>query len=153
MNKRKYKTNPVLLLKRADDCLGWYPESRFCLKIFCVKLVIQGIPVKKVAEIAGVSDKTIDDWVRTADEKGFSSLREKYSGRHHVIPYQQAIALFESYQSESPETYGEAKWNAKAIMKYANDEFGISISVRTAYNLLREFKEYSAYLQEEGADI
>ena len=82
MNRRKYKSDPIDLLKKGKEIMLSSDDTRFYFRVFAVNFVLNGMSAADVAEIAGVSRYAVSDWVKAVDEKGFESLKShKPSGR------------------------------------------------------------------------
>jgi len=74
MLRRKYKTDPGVLLAQGQEIVATTKDARFQHKVEMVNLVLGGIPPSELSRYCAESKNTITLWVKTADEKGFGAL-------------------------------------------------------------------------------
>ena len=77
MNSRKYNNDPEKLLEQGMLIMSSSDESRYLFRVFAVNMVLAGFPASLIATVAGVSKVAVTRWVKSVDEKGFESLRQK----------------------------------------------------------------------------
>ena len=75
-NKRKYKTDPELLLAQGKAIVAVREEARYQHKVAMVNLVLSGLSPSFLAKYCGDCKNAISGWVKRADECGFEALRD-----------------------------------------------------------------------------
>ncbi len=138
MNRRKYKTDPEVLLEQGKSIMSSSNESKFLFRVFAVNMVLAGCSTSVVAELAGVSKVSVNNWVRIADESGFDALKaEKQSGRPSKLSDDQLQLIDAALQSDTAD-YGFKVWDGPSLSAYINDTFGVQICVRQCQRLFHE---------------
>ena len=64
MNKRKYNTDPELLLKQGKAIMSSTDEARYHFKVFAVNMVLSGCSAAQIGTMAGVSKVAVTGWVK-----------------------------------------------------------------------------------------
>ena len=83
MNKRKYNTDPEMLLQQGKAIMSSSNESRYHFRVFAVNMVLSGCSASQIGAMAGVSKVAVTGWVKIADE--LQSLRRNNSKRLMVF--------------------------------------------------------------------
>ena len=81
-SKRRYKTDPELLLAQGKAIVDAGDEVRYQHKVEMVNLVLGGLTPSFLAEHCGDSKNSITGWVKAADERGFEADGVWY---HHIL--------------------------------------------------------------------
>ncbi len=138
MPKRKFHTDPNVLLQEGRRLVSTEDDPTFRHRVEAVNLVVSGMTPARLAELFRESASTIALWVRTADEKGFDALRpKKASGRPPKLDDAQYAAL-RSVLAEPPERHGCESWDGPALSDYIQRTWGISLGERQCRRLLRQ---------------
>lgn len=138
MNKRKYKTDPEILLNQGKAILSSSDESRFHFRVFAVNLVLSGFSASEIGKMAGVSKVAVTSWVKAVDENGFDALRTKgRSGRPSKLTEEQLKEVDSALQSD-PTTYGYKLWDGPSLSDFINKTYNVSLSVRQCQRLFHE---------------
>ncbi len=64
MSKRKYKTDPNVLLEQGKLIISSSNESKFLVRVFAVNMVLAGCSTSVISELAGVSKVSVNDWAK-----------------------------------------------------------------------------------------
>ena len=106
MNKRKYNTDPEMLLQQGKAIMSSSDESRYHFRVFAVNMVLSGCSASQIGAMAGVSKVAVTGWVKIADEQGFEALRPKgHKGRAAKLTEEQLEEIDGVLQSD-PKDYG-----------------------------------------------
>ncbi len=131
-------TDPNVLLKQGKLIMSSSNESKFLFRVFAVNMVLAGYSTSVVAELAGVSKVSVNNWVKIADEFGFDALRAvKQSGRPSKLSDDQ-LQLIDAALQSNPEDYGFKVWDGPSLSAYINDTFDVQICVRQCQRLFHE---------------
>lgn len=135
MNKRKYHTDPEILLKQGKDIMSSTDESKFHFRVFAVNMVLSGCSAADISAMAGVSKMAVSGWVKTADEKGFDALRsQNRSGRPNKLTKEQLKEIDAVLQSD-PKDFGYKNWDGPALSSYIKSTYDVTMSVRQCQRL------------------
>ena len=135
MNKRKYHTNPEILLEQGKAIMSSTDESKFHFRVFAVNMVLSGCSAADIGTMAGVSKAAVTGWVKTADEKGFDALRsQNRSGRPNKLTDEQLKSIDSVLQSD-PKEHGYNNWDGPTLSSYIKSTYDITMSVRQCQRL------------------
>ena len=135
MNKRKYNTDPEILLQQGKAIMSSSDESRYHFRVFAVNMVLSGFPASQIGAMAGVSKVAVTGWVKTADEQGFEALRSKgHKGRAAKLTEEQLKEIDNVLQSD-PKDFGYKNWDGPSLSAYIQTKYNISLSVRQCQRL------------------
>lgn len=138
MNRRKYMSDPISLLKEGKNIMLEHDDIRFYFRVFSVNFVLNGMSAADVAEIAGVSRSTISGWVKAVDENGFESLKSvKPSGRPSKLTSEQQTEIGAVLQRE-PSEFGYKVWDGLTLSAYIKKAYDIELSVRQCQRLFHK---------------
>lgn len=136
MNNRKYKTNPVELLKTGQAIMASKDEPKFLLRVFAVNMVLDGKSAAEVSKLAGVSKRTVTKWVKLADEQGFDALRtDPKPGRPSRLSDEQLQEIDKAVQGNASDC-GFKVWDGPSLSAYIRQQFQITMGVRQCQRLL-----------------
>ena len=137
MRNKKYVREIAEILQEAESILASKEDSKFHYKVTVVSLVLHGMPIKEVVKNTKVGIRTIQEWVKIADEQGCNALRPKKSpGRARSLNQAQEAEVKQAVLSD-PEEYGYCVWEGKTVAAWIQKQFGITISVRACQYLLK----------------
>lgn len=138
MSIRKYHSDVQMLLAEGQELMLQSDGSKFFNKVFAVNLVLVGQTAANVAKAAGLCRSTVSDWVKTADEEGFQSLREKpRPGRSSRLSQEQYNEL-EQILQKSPEEFGYRVWDGNALSDLIQRQYGVTLRVRRCQYIFHE---------------
>lgn len=142
MYNRRFKHDVNELLKEGQELAKYTTRAgKFHTRIIAVNSVLSGIPSKDVAENFGVSARSVERWVKMADEIGWESLLSgTIPGRPSRFSEEQTRRISELIDEDNPGKYGYRVWDGKALSDFIGKEFGITYSVRSSQWLLRKLK-------------
>jgi len=115
------------------------PEARFRHKVECVGLLADGWSYAAAAKAFHHDPATLKRWWRKARKQGVRSLREApRSGRPPKLPLQIRTEAFKAIK-QAPMKIGLPGhiWTGPMLAGWIKTQFGTTISLRTAQNLLR----------------
>lgn len=135
MNKRKYHTDPEILLEQGKAIMSSSDESKFHFRVFAVNMVLSGCPASQIGAMAGVSKVAVIGWVKAADEKGFDALKSKgHQGRPAKLSAEQLKEIDTVLQSD-PKDHGYKNWDGPTLSSYIKSKYNIEMSVRQCQRL------------------
>ena len=138
MNIRKFKTDKEALLAEGQRIVKSSDDARYIRKVTIVNLVLSGANISKLSECCGETSRTLSSWVKSADEKGFESLRPvKQTGRPPKLTDIQKEEIKVAI-SEDPENYGYTVWDGPSLSAHIMNQYGVSLGVRQCQRLFRE---------------
>lgn len=138
MRKRKFISDPNILLELGRDIVKQPDEPDFLHKVAMVNLVLEGKSALELSQSTGESARTIARWVQTADEYGFEALRRvKQPGR---TPRLSAVHLdhISRVIEDDPRSHGLRVWDGPSLSSYIERIYGIKLGVRQCQRILRE---------------
>ena len=137
-NKRKYKTDPELLLAQGKAIVAAGDDERYQHKVEMVNLVLGGLVPSFLAEHCGDSKNAITKWVKDADERGFESLRDgKSPGRPPKLTPEQ-VAEIDAALQEEPSEHGYRVWDGPSVSDMIKRRYGVDYSVRSCQNMFKK---------------
>ena len=79
MMTRMLKHGPEELLAEGKKLLESGEDSKFAYRVTMVNLLLEDseMTIARLSELSGVPTRTLNDWVKKADESGFEALRDK----------------------------------------------------------------------------
>lgn len=118
MNSRKYNNDPAAMLEEGKSIMKSSEESKYLFRVFAVNMVLAGLPASQVGSMAGISKATVTRWVKSVDENGFESLKnKKNAGRPSKLTDEQESAIDIALQS-NPDDYGFKVWDGSSLSEY-----------------------------------
>lgn len=117
-------------------------EARYDHRLHGVLLVAQGMSCPEVAKTLGDAPRTVEYWVRQFEAEGLSGLAEADRPGRPCRLDAGNLAEIESALRKSPRNFGlEANlWDGKALAKFIENRFGVTLCVRQCQRLFRRFK-------------
>ena len=138
MNKRKYSTDPGILLEQGKAIMSSTDESRFHFRVFAVNMVLSGCSAAQIGAMAGVSKVAVTGWVKTADEQGFEALKSKgHKGASPKLSEKQREEIDSILQSD-PKEHGYKNWDGPSLSAYIKSKYSINLSVRQCQRLFHK---------------
>lgn len=138
MRKRNFKSDVDSLLAEGMAIVSSTDDAAFIHKVSMVNLVLAGLPATTLASVSGVDPRTIQLWVKNADENGFDSLHEKKkTGRKPKLSSEIKDALKLAI-SKDPKEYGFNVWDGISLSKHIEKTYGVKYSVRSCQRLFHE---------------
>lgn len=130
MNKRKYHTDPEILLAQGQAIMSSSDESKYLFRVFAVNMVLAGTPASQVGASAGFTKAAVTGWVKTVDEQGFEALRtQQKPGRPPKLTPEQLNELDQVLQSD-PADYGFKVWDGPSLSAYIKSQYRVDVGVR-----------------------
>ena len=137
MNTKKYFHDKQDLISEAESILKTFDNNQgYLLRVRAVLDVLNGGSKAVIAKEANCSVKTLENWVKWADddEKGFQFLRfENNRGRKPKLTQNQKIEVDRIINETFPFEHGEFNsiyWTGILLSRVLSDVFGIAISSR-----------------------
>lgn len=114
--------------------------SRYDHRLHGVLLVAQGMSCPQVAHVLGDAPRTVVNWVRRFEDRGFSGLQEgTREGRPSRLNPKQFERLGQVLRKSPREVGIEAGlWDGPTLSVYLRQEFEIVLKVRQCQRLFRQ---------------
>lgn len=138
MHVYKFKQDPAVLLQEGTAIIQSNPEHRFFQRVVLVNLLLSDkISVPKLSEISGIPIRTLQGWLKTADEKGWDALRDGiHTGKPCRLSAADRAEIKRMLCEEDPQAYGYDTWGAKTLAAYIEKTYGIPFTQSGANKLL-----------------
>jgi len=117
-------------------------EARYIHRLHGVLLVLLGLSTVKAGKLLGDPQRTIAHWVIQFKAHGLKGLEEaEKSGRPEILSPAQK-AMLADVLAKSPKASGLKAdvWTGALISSFLRKRWGIKLTVRHCYRLLRAFK-------------
>lgn len=134
--KRKTKTISTKAIQR--ELRGETPRERLLHRLHSVVLVLSGRSASQVASIYGDSPRAVAYWVSRFREEGMAGLEEaQRPGRPSKLTdiEMKSLQTFLERAKRNSESI-----NAKTLAAFILSKFGISLTVRQCWRILKKFK-------------
>ena len=145
MNHRSFIHDPAELIHEADIILqSNCDDHRFLKKIQAIRFSLMGKPNNQIAEEFDINLRTLQLWIKTADEKGFYALRTKArEGIKPKLSNEQFEELRGIVLTTFPFEQGDFDsliWKDSILSAVIHKKYGISLSTRSCRTLLSKFE-------------
>lgn len=138
MNIRKFKSDKDALIAEGNRIVSSSDDAKYIRKVTIVNLLLRGAGARLVADACGETERTLSNWVRTVDERGFEALRpRKQPGRPQSLDELQKENIKVAVASD-PNAFGYTVWDGPALSDYIASQFNVSLCVRQCQRLLHE---------------
>ena len=127
MMTRILKHQPEELLAEGKSLLKSGEDSKFAYRVTMVNLLLgdSEMTAARLSELSGVPTRTLNDWVKKADESGFEALRgKKAPGKAARLTAEQLNAVKEAV-ADDPTKSGYLRWDGKALSDYIEKTFRV----------------------------
>lgn len=136
MPTRKYKTDKNQLLAEGQMIVSSTDDAKYQHRVEIVNLVLGGMTPSALSEYVSESKNTITMWVKSADEKGFESLRiKKQTGRPPKLSSEDIAAIKSVLEEDNPRAYGYNVWDGPALSDYIRKTYDVELCVRQCQRL------------------
>ena len=145
MNSKSFVRDPDELIHEADcilqsQCDDW----RFLKKVKAVHLSLTGKNNNQIAEELDVNPRTLQIWIKRADEEGFDALRTKVRpGIKPKLSNEQRDELRSIVLTTFPfehGDYGSLIWKDSILATLVFHKYHVSLSTRSCRTLLTQFE-------------
>lgn len=136
MDFDKLKTPREQLQRAGQAALKANAEAKTGMRITAVVLAMRGMEIPDIANLFNVSERSITNWIKIADEQGFGSL---YAKKQTGAPPKLTSEMIEKINcvlDKDPNLYGFKVWDGPTLREFIRKEFGIDYSVRSCQYLL-----------------
>ena len=137
MMTRLLKHEPQELLEEGKKLLKSGKDSKFAYRVTMVNLLLENseMTTARLSELSGVPVRTLNDWVKKADESGFEALRgKKAPGKAARLTAEQLDKVKEAL-ADDPAKSGYLRWDGKALSDYIEKTFQVTLGVRQCQRL------------------
>ena len=111
-------------------------DAKYQHRVEIVNLVLGGMTPSALSEYVSESKNTITMWVKSADEKGFESLRiKKQTGRPPKLSSEDIAAIKSVLEEDNPRAYGYNVWDGPALSDYIRKTYDVELCVRQCQRL------------------
>jgi transposase len=140
MMTRILKHEPKELLEEGKRVLQSGEDSKFAYRVTMVNLLLEDskMTTARLSELSGVPTRTLNDWVKKADESGFEALRgRKAPGKAARLTAEQLDKVKEAV-ADDPTKSGYLRWDGKALSDYIEKTFQVTLGVRQCQRLFHK---------------
>jgi len=140
MMTRMLKHEAEELLAEGKKLLESGEDSKFAYRVTMVNLLLEdsGMTTARLSELSGVPTRTLNDWVKKADESGFEALRgKKAPGKAARLTAEQLDKIKEAV-ADDPTKSGYLRWDGKALSDYIEKTFQVTLGVRQCQRLFHK---------------
>ena len=140
MMTRMLKHEPEELLAEGKKLLESGEDSKFAYRVTMVNLLLEDseMTTARLSELSGVPTRTLNDWVKKADESGFEALRgKKAPGKAARLTAEQLDKIKEAV-ADDPTKSGYLRWDGKALSDYIEKTFRVTLGVRQCQRLFHK---------------
>jgi len=135
----------ILHTMKKTDFRSVDSATRTEIRKRAIKLILSGTQKKKVAEIFGVNQNTITNWVKKHKEIGLKGLEDKVRGVKSEDKKLLNASLEKQIQALITDTMPDqlklpyGVWTRKAVRELVFREFGIELAINTMGDYLRKW--------------
>jgi transposase len=117
-------------------------EARYIHRLHGVLLVLLGLSTIKAGKLLGDPQRTIAHWVNQFREHGLKGLNGEKMGRPEILSSAQKKTLMNAL-AKSPQNSGVKAdaWTGARVSSFLHKRYGIKLTLRHCYRLLRTFKD------------
>lgn len=138
MNIRKFKSNKDELIAEGKRIVASSDDSKYLRKVTLVNLMLNGMYPSALSDACGETPRTLTMWVKSVDESGFESLRnKKQAGRPKKLTADQKENIKVALAS-NPEDYGYTVWDGPKLADYIKTTYNVDLCVRQCQRLMHE---------------
>ena len=125
MMLREFINNPHDLLEEGKKIIQSSDNYTFAYRVAMVNLLLtdDGMTTAKLSELTGIPTRTLNDWVKKADETHFEALRPKQRPGKAARLSEEQYAQIKETLTHDPEEYGY---------------FGITLGVRQCQRIFHK---------------
>ena len=140
MNVHKHKTDPGVLLAEGQALLEENCENNFRIRVMMVNLQLLGkITTQKLSDATRIPVRTLQHWLKSADENGWESLKEPvYAGGKSRLSEEQQEEIRQVLLADKPENEGFKVWNTRTLALYIKNKYNIEYTQSTTSRLFRK---------------
>lgn len=139
MRTHKYINDPKELLEQGKRIVSEKADnedSKYIYRVSMVNLMLSGLSPQELSSYCGYSKRTLQTWLKKADESGWETLRtKKQTGRPGKLTDQQREEIKVSIK-EGPEKSGYTVWGGPSLSDHIKTKYGIDYGVRACQNLM-----------------
>ena len=136
MRVRTFKHSREELLEEGIKIVSSSSDSKYINRVTMVNLLLKGkFTAGSLSELSGILERTLCDWVKTADEEGFERLRAvKQTGRPSKLTEEQKTEIKDTI-SDTPEKHGYRVWDGPSLSDFISAKYGVAYGVRQCQRL------------------
>jgi transposase len=139
MKALKISDSETMVMALQDE-IRRSDTSRYDHRLHGVLLVAQGMTCPEVAQLLGDSPRTVVNWVRRFESRGFGGLADgERAGRPRRLGEAQLEQVEQALRS-TPEAFGlgTQMWDGPTLSAYLRQQFGVTLKVRQCQRLFRQ---------------
>lgn len=151
MRTHKYIHDPAELLSEGRQIVSESVYNKYIHRVSMVLLVLSGLSPRKLSDLCGVSERTLQTWVKKVDEEGWHALMDvRQKGRPGRLTREQ-IREIRSVVKAGQEQTGRKVWDGPVLSAFIREKYGIEYSIRTCQLLLHRMGFSLTGLPEEAS--
>ena len=138
MNVHTYIHDPEELLKEGTKIISSSSDAKYIIRVAFVNFILAKTATpQELSNLSGIPKRTINSWVKKADEEGFESLKAvKQPGRTPRLSEQQKAEIKDALERE-PEESGYRVWDGSTLSDYIQEQYGTALGTRQCQRLFR----------------
>ena len=141
MRMHKYIHNPKDLLEQGKRIVSERTvneDSKFVYRVSMVNLMLSGLSPQELSSKCGYSERTLQSWLKKADESGWETLKtKKQSGRPGKLTDRHREEIRVSI-NEGAEKSGYTVWGGPSLSDFIKSRYGIDYGVRACQKLMHK---------------
>ena len=138
MKVHRFIHDPKELLIEGQKIVKESTDSKFIRRVSAVNLVLSGMSVENVAKNFGAGKRTINSWVKKADEDGWETLvAVKQTGRPKLLS-ESRISEIKEAVNDDPEKHGYHVWDGPTLSNFIFARYEVKYCVRSSQQLLQK---------------
>ena len=132
--------DPQELLRQGEEIIKDAPKGKYHLRVSCVNILLTGsLGTKELSRCCGVPVRTLQNWVKDADEKGWESLKDApRPGRKPRLSAADKEAIKQLVIDDKPELYGYYVWDTRTLAEYIRNTYDIQYGQRATNKLMKD---------------
>ena len=125
-------------LKKAEEELRSIPGNKITIQLKAI-LVCEHYPVKQVAEIFGVSTRSVSRWIDKFRSQGIEGLKDKPKGHMTAKLTDKHKEILKKWIKSGIDSHGKRnRWTLQQLKIKVENEFNITISTTALWNHLKK---------------
>lgn len=141
MKVHKFKNDPQTLLEQGKEIIARSGETKFIYRVTLASLILGGMSPKDLSRYCSETERTLQLWVKKADECGWESLfAVRQSGRPGVLTKEQKDEIRKAV-CRPPQEYGYSVWDGPTLSDYIRTRYEIDYGVRACQKLLCRMRQ------------
>ena len=140
MDLTKLSTPREKLYEQGVKALKSGRNAKAHMRTTAVVLVLKGMDEKEVSDLFGVTERSVNNWIKKADMNGFDSLIAKKQTGAPPLLSKEILEKINCVLDDDPKKHGFKVWDGPSLSAFIKREYGIDYSVRSCQYLLHNLE-------------